>query len=117
MLARVRVVKLAVLGRAVKYPLLVTQDWVDTALLAIVRVVKLAVLGSAVRYPLLVTQDWVATALLARVRVVKLAVLGRAVKYLLTLEIREEAMAGVICEPVAALPHQIPPGSNTYTGV
>ena len=41
MLATVRVVKLAVVGRAVRYELPVTQDWVATALLATVREVKL----------------------------------------------------------------------------
>ena len=45
------------LGRAVRYALPVTQDWVATALLVTVRVVKLAVLGRAVRYALPVTQD------------------------------------------------------------
>ena len=48
MLATVRVVKLAVLGRAVRYPFPVTKDSVATALLARVRVVKLAVEGSVV---------------------------------------------------------------------
>ena len=57
------VVKLAVLGRAVKYSLLVTQDDERTALLTMISVVKLAVLGRDVKYPLLVTEDGEATAL------------------------------------------------------
>ena len=57
------VVKLAVLVRAVKYPLVDTKGGVATALLAMVSVVKLAVLGRAVKHLLLVTQDWLATTL------------------------------------------------------
>ena len=55
LLATVRVVKLAVLGRAARHALPVTQHCVATALLATVRVVKLAVLGKAARHALPVT--------------------------------------------------------------